>query len=251
MSEAVAQPTTSDGSKKRKIEHPTKIKFSDALRSRIVKIKTREGPEFFVHEELLCQESEKFNKQLRGSFKEAQTGEITDCAESPELLGLFFQYIYGGGSLLDRDRNEVFTIHDFARLFCMAERLCANTFQNLVCWKFQVEWLNRKKDRHDIFRATLVLHTELPERKGDDYPIRKLVFSFAAFLLSKLKDIPEFKDTIFNQYPNLGCQLLMLAGDGPLPKLYFEGAGKPRPRFVEDVKSIDGASSGSISEVSD
>ncbi|KAK8223208.1 hypothetical protein HDK90DRAFT_544772 [Phyllosticta capitalensis] len=217
-------------------------KFSDALRSRTIRIVTRRGPEFYVHEELLCRESEKFNRQLRGRFKEAQTGEILDCDECPELLSMFFEYLYRESSLHDEKICHTYEIRVLARLYCLAERLCAKSFQDAVFWKFSQLFYGKYSVQHfEVFQTLLTLHAELPERKGGDFPMRQILLWWAASRLGHLKKLPEFGDMLQNHYPSLGCQLLMLAGDGPSsPKPSFSSV-KPKPHFEKDIKFIKDA----------
>ncbi|KAK8207068.1 hypothetical protein IWZ01DRAFT_353262 [Phyllosticta capitalensis] len=237
MSDAQESPAQDDSGVEMDEKPSPKYKFSDALRSRTIKIITTQGAEFYVHEELLCRESERFKKQLRGDFKEVKTGEITDFDECPELLGMFFEYLYRDGPLHDEHLNHGYEFRILARLYCMAERLSAKAFQDTVFWKFQTLFhLNYLVDELEIFQTLVILHTELPEKKRTDYPLRRLALWWTASRLSNLKKTAYFKRLILEYYPELASQLLMLVEAVPEdPKPYFPSVD-PTPRFEVEVK---------------
>lgn len=200
---------------------------------------TRQGHEFFVHEELLCRESDKFKKQLRGQFKEAETGVITDVDESPELLGLFFEYLYGGGQLRSSEMSHDWELVILARLYCMAERLCATNFQNEVLWKFSMLCGNHPDYKildWETIQLLLVCHTELPARPENDYHLRQQVLWIAATRLSGLKNIPEFRKIFLDDHPDLGGQILMFMGTRDPRKKPDSNVQKPKSRFEPQMK---------------
>ncbi|KAK7521473.1 uncharacterized protein IWZ02DRAFT_487805 [Phyllosticta citriasiana] len=210
-------------------------RFSDDLRHRIIKFVVR-GTEFYIHEDLLCRESEKFEKQLRGNFKEARTGEITDCEEDPVLMRVFFEYLYRDDWLLEENITSPSLLVALARLYCLADRLGARSFQDSVFWKF-AQMFRRAglPENKEICELLLLIHTELPERKDNEYRLRKAVLWCAASQLSRLKTYSEFKDHILRDHPDLGCQILLWAGNSDVAILKTK---KPAPRFKQEMEFL-------------
>ncbi|KAK8244610.1 hypothetical protein HDK90DRAFT_508301 [Phyllosticta capitalensis] len=228
--------TTMDDEKPPKLDL-IESKFSDALRSRTIKIISLQGHEFFIHEELLCRESEKFKKQLRGDFKEAQTGVIPDVEEPPELLGIFFEYLYREGWVMNPDIKYTSQYPLLVRLYCMGERLCAESSKEAVLWKFETTLGQRGLSDDEIVDMLAVVHTELPPRKRKDYPLRCLVLWYVAAGITRLKDFPLFRSLVSEQHPELGAQLLLLAGNSGSARPSY-GAKKPEPKFQDEVDFV-------------
>ncbi|KAK8255766.1 hypothetical protein IWZ00DRAFT_565358 [Phyllosticta capitalensis] len=210
-------------------------KFSDALRSRTIKIVSREGLEFFVHEELLCRECEKFKKQLRGNFKEAQTGVITDFDEPAELLGVFFDYLYREGWITNADDKHPSRYVLLVRLYCMGERMQALSFQEAIFWKFEITARFTSISEVDMIELLEVVHTELPERNTNDYPLRSLVLWYAAARIQNLKANPLFRTLVGHKYPELGAQILFWASNTTCDRPSYS-ASRPQPKFREEVE---------------
>ncbi|KAF2146333.1 uncharacterized protein K452DRAFT_193805, partial [Aplosporella prunicola CBS 121167] len=61
---------------------------------RVTVSSTEDEKTFFIHEGLLCQESEKFVRQLKGGFKEAVDKAIEIHDEDPNHFGFFVRYLY-------------------------------------------------------------------------------------------------------------------------------------------------------------
>ncbi|KAL1386593.1 hypothetical protein HDK64DRAFT_301074 [Phyllosticta capitalensis] len=227
----------------------TQYQFSKALQSRTIKIITSQGAEFYVHEELLCRESDRFERQLKGDFKEAKTGEITDFDECPELLGMFFEYLYRQSFLWDSSLSSGWEMRILARLYCLAERLCAKSFQDAVFRKFS-HLFHGKYTVPDleVFETLVICHTELPERKDEDYPMRRIALWWTASRLSGLKKTPIFKKTILDHYPELGSQLLLLAEPGGSAEKPQYPTVESVPRFTQEIKFAKRATDSSLPE---
>ncbi|KAK7529900.1 uncharacterized protein J3D65DRAFT_672289 [Phyllosticta citribraziliensis] len=213
-------------------------RFSDTLRLRTIKIVTQ-GSEFYVHEELLCQESEKFKKQLRGDFKEAQTGEIPDCEEDPALMGMFFEYLYRGGWLLNEKISHTSQFVLLASLYCLADRLSAKSFKDAVFWKFTNAFYESEPlSDQEICELLLVIHTELPEQEGHAEDLRNIIFWCTASRLSTLRHYSDFKNHILRQHPELGSQILRWASPADSRSMPSINTNRPGPRFKEEVEFI-------------
>ncbi|KAK8175069.1 hypothetical protein IWX90DRAFT_411673 [Phyllosticta citrichinensis] len=170
---------------------------------------------FLVHEELLCRASQKFERQLRGSFKEASSGVISDCEEPPHYMGVFLAYIYFGESALIQDIGPSSRAVDLARMYCMAERLDAKSFQESVMSAFAASLDFRcTLPAEDICTLLHLVYTELPEREKDhEYPLRSLVLWCAVSSLFLLKNHPRFETEILDKFPGLAKTLLLRAKD--------------------------------------
>ncbi|KAK7529867.1 uncharacterized protein J3D65DRAFT_160839 [Phyllosticta citribraziliensis] len=216
-------------------------RLSDHLSTQIIEIVvgTSRRRTFYIHESLLCHASEKLSVQLRGPFKEAQTGKIADCEEDPSLYAFFADYLYHDGWLRDPSKieDDVEWVL-LARLYAMGERLGAKVFQNACLWRF---WhsITRYSDIGDSeICQLLATTTELPERSNkDDDPLRSLVLWYTASRISSLRNSQEFKDLIFTDHPELGSQILMWVADN---KENHDPVCVTRPseRFIDEVEYI-------------
>lgn len=84
---------------------------------------------FYLHEALLCYESERFVKQLTSGFSESATRTISECEEDPDLFACFVEYFYRDAWVNNHD-----IVHDsdyvmLAQLYSLGERLGADRFQ--------------------------------------------------------------------------------------------------------------------------
>ncbi|KAK8255765.1 hypothetical protein IWZ00DRAFT_138490 [Phyllosticta capitalensis] len=192
-------------------EDNPKIDFPRALKSRIIKFKLCDGQEFLIHKDLLCAESEKFTKQLRGDFKEARTGVIENVDESPEYISIFFDYLYRDGWIMDDCAVVSSQLFLLARLYCLGERLGADTFQKVVLWKLSYStsysYSRMILPTEDVIKLLRVVVTELPTRQGKE-PLCNLVSKIAASHLRSLRPEPTFR-AIIKECPELASQILL------------------------------------------
>ncbi|KAK8156550.1 hypothetical protein BKA80DRAFT_345677 [Phyllosticta citrichinensis] len=182
-----------------------KNKFSNTLSTRIIEVMVgidENKKTFLIHEDLLCRESDKFNLQLRGPFKEAKTGKIPDCEEDPAHFAFFGEYLYRDGWVEKDGQIE----HSsewvlLARLYAMGERIGAKRFQDACLWKFL---------RH-FTRDSQIADSE----------------KYSAF-----------KNHLLNSYPDLGGQILMWAGDIASQNKPVQLTSKPASRFLDEVEFV-------------
>ncbi|KAK8198131.1 uncharacterized protein BKA78DRAFT_307579 [Phyllosticta capitalensis] len=219
-------------------EKKSKIEFSSALKSRIIKFKLCDGEEFLIHEDVLCAESEKFTKQLRGDFKEARTGVIEDVDEPPEFMSIFFDYLYRDGWMLDDFGVVSSQLVLLARLYCLGERLGADSFQKAVLWKLSRSassyvYTHTNVPAKDVIELLRVVVTELPTRQGEE-PLCSLVYQIAACRMGSLRSESTFK-AILKDCPELGSQILLQ----PPSKSCYPPLSRPK-RFKDAVSMITG-----------
>ncbi|KAK8175106.1 hypothetical protein IWX90DRAFT_99752 [Phyllosticta citrichinensis] len=195
---------------------------------------------FLIHEDLLCRESDKFNLQLRGPFKEAKTGKIPDCEEDPAHFAFFGEYLYRDGWVEKDGQIE----HSsewvlLARLYAMGERIGAKRFQDACLWKF-LRHFTRDSQIADseVCQLLEIIVTELPERNDNENPLRSVVLWYAASKLSRLQKYSAFKNHLLNSYPDLGGQILMWAGDIASQNKPVQLTSKPASRFLDEVEFV-------------
>ncbi|KAH7053087.1 hypothetical protein B0J12DRAFT_739217 [Macrophomina phaseolina] len=155
---------------------------------------------FYLHEALLCYESERFVKQLTSGFSESATRTISECEEDPDLFACFVEYFYRDAWVNNHD-----IVHDsdyvmLAQLYSLGERLGADRFQE----------------------------PELPECASED-PVRELVCWYAAARLSTLRDYPTFRHMLVD-VPDMGRFLCLRAGNCTSSRPN-NGIGTPSLRF--------------------
>ncbi|KAK8217964.1 hypothetical protein IWZ01DRAFT_537632 [Phyllosticta capitalensis] len=186
--------------------------FSDILKSRTVKVVVGHQHSSFVHEGLLCRASDKFQKQLKGQFREAHTGEIEDCDEDPTHFFVFLKYLYKGKAVLKEKSPLKSQFIVWANLYCMADRLEAKKFQEAIFAAFSDTLVGAHPPSNDeICDVLLLLHNGLPERVGYEYPLRNLVFWYAATKLASLKQHLILSTTLLTEHPVLATKILMYA----------------------------------------
>ncbi|KAK8243559.1 hypothetical protein IWZ00DRAFT_486584 [Phyllosticta capitalensis] len=217
-------------------------RFSDVLTSRIIEVTVgfdEKKKTFLIHEDLLCRESDKMNFQLRGPFKEAQTGKIPDCDEDPALFAFFTEYLYRDGWV----RKDKTLVHSsewvlLARLYAMGERLGAKSFQDACLWKFLRDFTRDSSIPDSEIVQLLEIITELPERNTKDDPLRSAILWYAASKLSRLQKYSAFKNHLLSNYPDLGGQIVMWAADSTESSRPVEAPKKPDSRFHEEVEFV-------------
>ncbi|KAK8254528.1 hypothetical protein HDK77DRAFT_478208 [Phyllosticta capitalensis] len=210
-------------------------RLSNYLSTRVIEIVVGVSHKrtFYIHEGLLCYASEKFKIQLRGYFKEAQTGKIPDCQEDPELFAVFADFLYHDGWL--RKRKSLYYSCEWvmvSRCYAMGERLGSKVFQRECLWKLQHSiTLKKFTIANDALCRILKATTELPERTtGNEDPLRALVLRYAAGQISTLRKDPAFKE-LLDEHPELGCQILMRVTDDESD---CQPSGAPPEKRFED-----------------
>ncbi|KAK7521504.1 hypothetical protein IWZ03DRAFT_357171 [Phyllosticta citriasiana] len=212
-------------------------RFSHMLSSRVIEVVVGVDDNkktFLLHEDLLCCASSKMKFQLRGPFKEAQTGRIPDCEEDPALFAFFAEYLYRDTWLLE-DKNIQHPSHWIllARLYTMGERLMAHEFQRACAWKFARDFSLDSKIADTEICQLLEVVTEIPEEITSDN-LSCLIFWYTASKLSRLRKCSEFKHLLIKS-PDLGRRILMWAADNTQSKKPFEAKDRPRGSFVDEI----------------
>ncbi|KAK8217998.1 hypothetical protein IWZ01DRAFT_478648 [Phyllosticta capitalensis] len=217
-----------------------KQKLSNHLSTRVIEIVVgiSDKRTFYIHEGLLCYASDKFKIQLRGPFKEAQTGKIPDCEEDPELFAVFADFLYHDGWLTKR--GSLFHPFEWVlvpRCYAMGERLGSKNFQRACLWKVQHSMTLETFIPNDALCQILKATTELPERTTENEdPLRSLVLWHTAGRISTLRKKPQFKE-LLDEHPELGYQILMWVEDNT-SKTRPPGIAKPEKRFEDEVELI-------------
>lgn len=171
-----------------------------------------EKKKFFLHEELLFYESEKFRAQFQGGFSETTTRCLPDCEEDVELFRFFVEYLYRDGWVSSKEITHQSEYVNLARIYSMGERLRAERFQKAVLWKFATSFSSATIPDQAICELLEIVCTELPELSKEN-GLRDLVFWYAASKLSSLKKYNIFQK-MMQEMPDLGRYICMRAGNG-------------------------------------
>lgn len=82
---------------------------------------------FYVHQSLLCSQSEFFKKALNGKWKESEENSINLSEDDPEIFSLYLEQLYTGSLPILGDTVEVipsdFNYTTLAELYILAEKL--------------------------------------------------------------------------------------------------------------------------------
>ncbi|MCJ1308981.1 hypothetical protein MMC25_002636 [Agyrium rufum] len=190
-------------------------KFSDFLTSPIFSIVVEEEPNartYLLHSALLARESDTFAIDVYGDFMEKDEQSIKLLDEDPALFGFFVEFMYQNAWVKeDVKRAKEFCV--LARLYCLAERLQAQNFQQAALHKFTKSFggnnsgprLNEKP----ICELLDIVCSELPERTNGD-PLRDQVFWLAAREVESLRQHEYFKE-LLSKHVDLGRYLILRA----------------------------------------
>jgi hypothetical protein len=171
---------------------------------------------FHLHLDLLVAESEKFSRQLNGSFKEASEGAIK-LDEDSELFGFFLDYMYRDRSILSRDISHTSEYVTLARLYAMSERLAAPRLQASCLWRFtQFPAHNTVISDEATCELLQIACTEITERVSED-PMRAHIFWYAGYKISSLQKSGMFRQLLCD-VPEVARQVCLMVTQGQPPK---------------------------------
>lgn len=206
------------------------------MKSRPIEIEvgTEKTQIFYVHEDLLCAESDVHKAELQ-NVKEKGDGKIFIMDEDPELYRSFVSYLYRdefGTTEIDDGSDLVL----LARLYCMGHRSLAGRFQQAVFCEFR-----RKIEEgaeisvNNLCNLLDVVFTELLEQ-GYGGKLETSVIRMATFRLDDLQKNDKFVHDLTWRLPEM-TRLLSLS---LRPRSHPEGMrsanpepGSPLPRFHE------------------
>ncbi|KAK8196998.1 hypothetical protein HDK77DRAFT_432537 [Phyllosticta capitalensis] len=166
---------------------------------------------FFVHESLLCMESEMYKAELQGSgdWKEKRESKIPTEDEDPELFKSFVNYLYQDRWTSTGKDNESGIVH-LARLYCLGDRLIAKRFQETVLFECRkILEGNSAISVEEVCSLLEIAFTELPERKNCEDPLQECVAQLGASRLFDLQNHPRFKEELSRDIPEVSRRICL------------------------------------------
>jgi hypothetical protein len=182
--------------------------LSRFLASPTIAVTVAKSKTFYLHPDLLTAESERFSNSLTGRFQEAENKAIELEDEEPDLFGFFVEYLYRDCSILSREVQHYSEYVTLARLYAMAERFMAPTFQSYSLWRF-AHSLGRNTFISDesICELLRIACMEITERVRED-PMRALIFWYGGVKITNLQKSNMFRQLLCD-IPDLGKQLCL------------------------------------------
>jgi hypothetical protein len=187
------------------------------LSSPIVTVKIASSRTYYLHSALLITESERFSKDLSGSFREAEEKSLIIEHEDPEMFGFFVEYLYRDRSVLSKQVSHYSQYVTLARLYAMGERLMATKLQAYCMWRFS-ESLSAQTSIPDEIICDLlqIACCEITERAEDD-ALRSQILWYGANKLVNLQKLDMFREILLD-IPDLGQQLCEWVSQSQPPK---------------------------------
>lgn len=187
------------------------------LTSRIITVTVAKSRIFYLHNDNLVTESERFANSLAGNFREVVDAVITLDEEDPELFGFFVEYIYRDRSTLSRKVGHYSEYVTLAHLYSMGERLMAPRFQAYCLWRF-TELLTSQTSisKECVCELLQIACKDVTERVKED-PLRSHILWYGAIRITHLQNSAMFRQ-LLRDIPNLGGQLCLWMNQSQPPK---------------------------------